>query len=223
MKTMLKFTLAMLFPVLVTVQASAADVTLPEVTEEGLHRVEDSKLAVVYADPAADLSVYDSVKILDAYVAFKKNWERKQRSSASSLATMVKPADMERMKADLAKEFRDVFTTVLTEGGYKVVDDTGENVLLVRPAVIDLDPRAPDTRSSSQSYTFVESAGEMTLYIELFDSQTSDLLAKAVDRKVDRNTGIYTWANPASNAAAARRIIRSWAEVLRDALDEARQ
>ena len=40
---------------------------LTETTLEGRQRVPDSKLAVVYADPDADLSVYDSVMILEAY------------------------------------------------------------------------------------------------------------------------------------------------------------
>ncbi len=35
----------------------------------------------------------------------------------------------------------------------------------------------------------------MTLYLELYDSETDDLLAKALDPKADRDTGIYAVAN----------------------------
>ena len=64
----------------------------------------------------------------------------------------------------------------------------------------------------------------MTLYIELYDSQTSDLMAKALDKRIDgRNSGFYTWANRATNAAAADRILKGWANILLDALNEAKQ
>jgi len=209
---------------LVAPVALAKSDSLPEVTEEGLHRVPDSKLAVVYAEPGADLSSYDSVKIVDVYVAFKKNWERDHNRSASSLSTRVKPQDMERIKASLAEQFHDVFSEVLTEGGYAVTEETGENILLVRPAIIDLDPEAPDIRSATATRTYTRSAGEMSLYIELYDSLTGDLIAKALDRQIDRsNADFMTWSNRASNSAAAKRILKGWAEILRDALDEARQ
>jgi len=197
---------------------------LPETTVDGLVRVPDSKLAIVYAEPGADLSAYDSVMILDTYVAFKKNWARDQRRSASSLSAAPRPDDIEKMKAVMAKEFNEVFSQVLSDGGYQVTDEAGENVLLVRPAIINLDATAPEVRTSTASRTYVASAGEMTMYIELYDSVTGDLIAKAIDRRVDNAMRTqYTWANPSSNAAASRRILRGWAEILRDALDEARQ
>ena len=43
---------------LLAVTAYAKKQELPEVTTDGLHRVPDSKLAVVYAEPGADLSPY---------------------------------------------------------------------------------------------------------------------------------------------------------------------
>ena len=211
--------LALLMLVSTSLQAKKEE--LPEVTVEGLHRVPDSKLAVVYADPGADLVPYKRVKLLDAYVAFRKNWERDQRRSAVS-RTGVSAKDMERIKTRMADEFRAVFTDVLESGGFPVVEETDEDVLLVRPAIVNLDPNAPDLRSAGRSYSYVTSAGEMTLYIELYDSQTGDLLAKAIDRKVDRDDGFYTWANSVSNKAAADRILKGWANILLDALNEAK-
>jgi hypothetical protein len=205
-------------------QVSAKNDDLPETTVEGLVRVPDSKLAIVYADPAADLSAYDSVMILEPYVAFKKNWARNQRSAAGSLSSAPKPADIERMKTLMASEFTEVFGQVLSDGGYTITEQSGESVLLVRPAIIDLDPAAPEVRSSTASRTYVRSAGEMSMYIELYDSLTGDLIAKALDRRADSSQVThYTWANPATNAAASRRILRGWAKILLDALDEARQ
>jgi len=206
---------------LATASAFAKDDELPDITEDGLHRVQDSRMAIVYADPEADLSGYDKVQLLDTYVAFKKNWERDQRSrSASSLQITSK--DVEQIKNRTAAEFRTVFTKVLQDGGYPVVEQAADDVLLLRPAIINLDVNAPDTMNAGRSRTYAESAGEMTLYIELYDSVTGDLIAKALDRKADTSTGFYTWTNSATNRAAADRILKGWAEILLTALNEAK-
>lgn len=220
-KTTLLFVSIALFAGTAIVQAKEPQ--LPPVTEDGLHLIPDTKMAIVYADPDADLGPYNRVMLMDAYVAFKKNWARDQRSrSATSFGP--RPKDMEKMKAQLAEEFQQVFATVLEGGGYPVVGEVGEDVLLVRPAIINLDPTAPETSEPGRRNNYVSSAGEMTLYIELYDSVTGDIIAKAMDRKADRrNDGFYTWANSVTNKAAAERILKGWATLLLGALDEAKQ
>jgi hypothetical protein len=196
---------------------------LPEVTEDGLHRVADSKMAIVYAEPGADLAQYQRVMLLEANVAFKKNWARDQRSSAASRVS-ISSRDIEKIKNNLAQEFDAVFRKTLEDGGYEVVEESDEDVLLVRPAIINLDVNAPDTMNASRSRSFTSTAGEMTLYIEIYDSVTGDLIAKAMDRKADTTRhGYYTWTNSVTNAAAARRILKGWAGILLDALNEAKQ
>jgi len=49
---------------LVAGQANAKQEELPEITVEGLHRVPDSKMAVVYAEPGVDLAQYQRIKLL---------------------------------------------------------------------------------------------------------------------------------------------------------------
>jgi hypothetical protein len=129
---------------------------------------------------------------------------------------------MEKMKARLVTEFNEVFTEVLQEGGgYEIVEEAAEDVLILRPAIINLTTNAPETMTSAGVRSYAESAGEMTLYLEAFDSQTNALIAKGMDRRRDRNSGWMTWQTSVSNKAAAKRILKGWAEVLRDALDEA--
>ena len=203
--------------------AIAKQEKLPEVTVDGLHRVPDSNMAIVYAEPGADLAQYQRIKLLDAYVAFRKNWERDQRSSAASRLS-VTSRDVEKIKNNLAQEFHAVFRKTLEDGGYEIVEESADDVLLVRPAIINLDVNAPDTMSAGRSRTFTSTAGEMTLYIEIYDSVTGDLIAKALDRRVDNSRqGFYTWTNSVTNTAAAKRILKGWASILLGALNEARQ
>ena len=189
-------------------------------TYDGLVLVPDSKVATAYVDPDADFSVYNKIMILDCYVAFRKNWQRDQKQSGSRIS--VSSGDMDKIKADVAELFREVFTEKLGEdGGYEIVEAAGDDVLLVRPAIIDLDVTAPDTMSAGRSRTYTSSAGAATIYIELFDSVTGDTLARAADRKSARNMGGYmSHSNSITNRAEARRMLGSWAQLLRDRLDE---
>ncbi len=196
----------------------------PEVTEDGLHRVHDSEMAIVYVEPGADFAPYKRVILLESTVAFKKNWARDQRSrSASKLSTSAR-VNTKKIKQELADEFETVFTEALRNGGYEVVEEAADDVLLIRPSIVNLDINAPETYGSGRSNTYTRSAGEMTLYIELFDSVTGDLLAKALDRGIDNpnDTGFYTWTNSQTNKAASVRILRGWADILLNALNEAR-
>lgn len=201
--------------------AMAKKQELPEYTEDGLKLIPDTKMAIVYADPDATLEGYDQVQLLDAFVAFKKNWARDQRSR-SAQPLRINSKDIEDIKTSLSELFGEVFRKELDEAGYTVTDEAGENVLLIRPAIINLDVNAPDTPGAGRSYSYTSSAGEMTLYLELFDSVTGDIIAKSLDRRVDNAFhGSYTWTNSVTNRAAAERILKGWAKVLTNALDEA--
>lgn len=194
---------------------------LPEVNDEGMELVENSELATVYADPGADLGIYNRFILLDATVAFKKNWQRDQNFPDP---LKVKDSDMVKIQQDVAQLFREVFTKELVDGGYTMADEPGPDVLLIKPAIVDLDVTAPDIQSSTRTYSYSRSAGEMTLKLELYDSVTDDMIVKATDRKRDYDSG-YTmrWRTSVSNRADAKRMMTAWAEALRDLLDEARK
>ncbi len=193
--------------------------SLPEVNDEGMVLVENSKLAVVYADPGADLGIYNRIWLMDAAVAFKKNWQRDQNRTSTF---KVKTRDMENIKERVATLFREVFTQQLLEGGYELVEEAGEDVLVVRPAIVDLDVVAPDIRSSTASSSYSQSAGEMTLRLELLDSETGDKIVEATDRKQDYWRGYMELRTRVSNYQDARNMMLPWAKALVEALDEAR-
>ncbi len=197
----------------------AAQDAAPEFTPDGLQLIDDTNLALVYAEPGADMSRYDKIFLDTPYVAFKKNWQREQNRKWQN--KRVSADDMERIKTELASLFMEVFTATLSDGGYRLVTEAGDDVLLIRPAIINLDVVAPDTNSPGITRSYSETAGEMTLYMELYDSVTGDLIAKALDRKRDRVTGYFQWRNKVSNRAAADRILKVWANVLKEGLDDA--
>lgn len=197
----------------------AARADFPQETLDGLQLVRETNLAMVYAEPGVNLSHYNRIYLEDAYIAFRKNWQSSQNKVVPGKVTA---SDMAKIKAELALLFRDVFSKTLEDAGYELVSERAEDVLLIKPAIINLDIIAPGTTTAIDSQTYSESAGEMTLYLELYDSLTDDLIAKALDRQVDRKTGYFQWQNRVSNRAAANRIMQVWANVLKEGLDVAR-
>jgi len=197
------------------------DDTLPKVLKDGLHLQENTKAKAVYALPGASLEQYDEVWLVDAYVQFAKNWQRNFNLNEISLVGQVSNKDMQTMQTEMANEFKKVFTKVLTDKGHKVVTEAGKNVLVVRPAILNLDPTAPDLNRGWET-SVVSSAGSMTLYMELYDSTTNTLLARIIDPQYDREA-LAEQANKVTNTAAADRILRGWAELLAEHLGSAQK
>ena len=195
-----------------------AEEALPDMTFDGLKRVDSDRVATAYIDPDADFSVFRRVAILDPHVAFRANWQRDQNRNRR---TNIRSSDMERIKADVAQLFRTVFTERLEAAGYQVVTVANEDVLVLRPAIIDLDITAPDVRRAGRSRTFAASTGAATLFLELVDSLSGAPLGRAVDRQAARRAGgTLNWSNRVTNSAEARRVVGRWADLLVEFLQE---
>lgn len=187
---------------------------------DGLQLVEKDSRGEIYANPDVDWSVYTEIQLLDATVAFRRNWKRDQNRYDPF---KVKTADVERIKQQLSEQFREVFSVQLTkDGGYTLAEAAGPSVLTIEPAIVDLDIAAPDTMQAYNSKAFTDSSGRMTLKLELYDSVTGELLATASDRRQSPYRGYMQWTTSVSNRADAQRMLQQWAEGLRKRLDEAR-
>lgn len=200
--------------------AFAAD-KLPETSSDGLQLQKSKKVRILYAKPGASLKSYGRVMILDCFVEFQKNWQREYNLEEVGLSGRVTDKDADAIKQRLAKEFKEVFTKRLAKKGHVVVDAPAPDVLLLRPALINVEITAPQTRMAGRSREFIRSAGSMTLVLELYDSSTSTLLARVIDPQTDVQP-FPTEANRATNKFAADDILRRWADLLASHLGEAK-
>jgi len=200
--------------------AIAAKDPPPEVSPEGLQLTKSTKNRLVYVKPGATLSQYERVAILDPLVEFEKDWQDDYNRSRTGLAGRVSDDDVAKMKERLGAEFKKVFTDELQgEGGYQVVDVAAPDVLVLRPALVNVEVNAPDVMTAGIEHTVVRSAGQMTLYLELWDSASNTLLARVMDAQADPDT-MAQMGGRVTNKAAADRILRKWAKELREHLDE---
>jgi hypothetical protein len=186
---------------------------------DNLVAVDDAQLAAAFIDPNADFSVFKRAMILDTFVSFRSGWERDQRRGTRS--SRISARDIERIKTRVSELFNSVLIESLeADDGFEIVSEPDYDVLLIRAAIIDLDVTAPDTSSAGRSRTYTADSGAATLYIELYDSVSGQIIGRAIDRQAARNPGsMMRWSNRASNTADARRVFLGWANTLRGFLD----
>ena len=197
---------------------AAASSKIPDVTDDGLHRIPDSDVTAVFTLPEADFSQYKKLMMLDAEVSFRRGWEREQRYSSYN---RVSKRDIQQIKDSAAKKLREVFMQVLQEeGGYQFVNEPDYDVLLLRPSLVNLDIKAPVTQSSTRISTYSSSAGSVSLVLELNDSVTGQLLARAMDKEKARRGREFQLTTSVQNNRESERIFRKWAELLRQGLDD---
>jgi len=193
----------------------------PPSVVDGLRLRTNTGSSLVYVKPGATFGKYDKVAILDCFVEFDKNWQSNYNSSQDDPSNFVSAADMTRITKELATEFKRIFTRELQAGGYQVVTSAAPDVLVLRPAIINLRVTAPDLMTPGISATVVSSAGSATLYLELWDSVSNTLLARAMNAQADQGFGGEV-ANSVTNTQAADFILKGWADNLRKHLEAAR-
>jgi hypothetical protein len=188
-------------------------------SEEGLSKIAVKGLDVVYARPGATLAGYTGIMLRPIPVAFRRDWEKQ---SAPGSRTPIKAADSQRIKDNLSAAVREEVVRQLSDGGYKLVDAPGSDVLDVEMSIIDLDVAAPDIQSAGRVTTFAVSAGEMTLVAALRDSASGAIVMRIFDRAQARESFRPQRITSVDNAAEARDAARGWAKALRKELDLAR-
>ena len=194
----------------------------PQTTKDGLVLKVHTKQRLVWVKPGANFSKYDRVMILDCYVAMQKDWQQNYNANVGAdLDAMVTDADVQHIETSLAAEFKKVFTTELQKGGYQVTNKPAPDVLLLRPAIINVQVTAPDLMTAMMDVNVITSAGSGTFYLELWDPSTHTLLARAMDAEADQQP-FAQQANAVTNQAAADVILRNWADVLVRHLDATR-
>jgi hypothetical protein len=183
-------------------------------------RIESKAVDAAYRRPEAKMSVYSKVLLRPIEVQFAKNWD--PSSGGSALYRMNEP-DREKIKAELAGVFAEVFKKELEKGGYPLVAQAGEDVLEIQAAIVNLYITAPDVsmETSGRTRVYTSDAGSMTLIMQLHDSVTGQLLARAYDRR-DGGPDTWQWTTSVTNTAEAKRIIGAWATALRKAFDASR-
>jgi hypothetical protein len=186
----------------------------------GLQEVISAEFDILYIKPGFQPGNYGKLAIAEPQIAMDESWERKYSKDLSA-------RDLKRIEASATKILREQFGEKLGTGnGYAIVEKPGVDngarntgVLLLKPAMLDLHLNAPDLATPGLKDEWVRSAGYATLYLDLYDAATGELLLRVIDRGEARERLQLYEGTRATNNFDLRLLIGRWAKALRKHLD----
>jgi len=214
---------------LVLVSLSAACATGPAPTPsisptaepslDGLYPVDNSVLQFAEAKRELDLSGYEAFILGPVEVAYQKEPGARTPMSGESNFALD-----ERQMTTLKEVFREEIERALTEDdGYELVTESGPRVLRIDAYLIDLIVRFDANATVGRNRAFANSYGEVTMILELRDSQSGEILARVADRRdPTRNTNEVVEVRQTFVRSDVTRMFRHWGTTLRERLDAVR-
>lgn len=190
-----------------------------EVSFDGLHKYDNTRVDMAWAVPDLDLSSYTKILPVNAGVEYR---EVKDRGSTFTARSRGGPYFID----DKARaEFEALVDKIIKEelqksNRFDIVDEPGPNTLVVSGRLLNVTSQVPPDPIGGRSRIYLSSVGDATLVLEVRDSETNRILARAVDRRAaERIGGSFTQSNSVTNTAEIRRLLRYWGSLVREALE----
>jgi hypothetical protein len=188
--------------VLVVAACAALIAGCVKTTVESYVSVPGSRADSAYFKPGVDFSRYTRLQPVPLEIYYYEG-------SASP-----DPDDLDRLR----QIFRNAFLGKLGDD-YELVDAPGPDVLHVRASLVDLESSSvPEDLPIKGRAASLVAAGQLSFFMELADSQSGEVLARAGDKEKAPTpiAGAATGPDWARTEEAADR----WAQMFRDFLDE---
>jgi Protein of unknown function (DUF3313) len=195
----------------------AADRPPEEITADGLARVPSRSVGGVYRAPEASFLQYRRIILEPPSISFIKDWREKHPD--------VTDAEFNRIRAESVKLFRDEFAREFVERGpYTFADDPAPDVLLVVPAIEELDIVAPDSNDAASTNSYTSGPVTMKVTGDLRDSSTGKVVGRVIILPSGERYPFNEMrlANRATNAHDQRQVFAKWARLVREALNVAK-
>ena len=191
-----------------------------EPTHDGLYPVKNSRMDVAWARPDFDITPYSKIKLASVGIEYRPGGEEGTTYYATSNADHFALTD--EQKAGFEEAIREGFLRQLKMGeNYELVDEAGPDVLLVIGGLLDVVSYVPpDLQSVGRSDVYLSRVGEATLVLEIRDSVSNTVVARAIDKRAAENAAqSLTVSNRVTNSAEVRRMADHWGRILREGLD----
>ncbi len=197
----------------VVAQAPLEAGSAAEITEDGLHRVDQSVMDAAWVKPGLDLTPYRQILVMPAGVSFRSIPESENRVSNRESRTEYPLSDEAKIM------FRRVFEEAFEEDfaavePYELSKVPGRDVLMVQGFLVDFVSGIPPERDLDPE-SRLTLRWEATIILELRDSMSNEMLARTVEReRFERLTGA------ARVREVGQRLMGRWSRLLRTRLEE---
>lgn len=187
-------------------------------TNDGLARVPARSIGGVYRLPEASFIPYRRVMVEPPSISFIKDWRKNHPE--------VDNAEFTRMLQETVTLFREEFTREFVElGSYTIAEDPAPDVLLVIPAIEELNIVAPDAGDGPGQQTYTPIPVTMKITGDLRDAATSKLVGRVIMYQNEHRAfgEVHMQiANRVTNAHEQRLAYSKWSRLVREAIDVAK-
>lgn len=184
---------------------------------DGMYRVSGSVTDAAWMRPDVDLSAYSKIMLQGVGITYRPGGvPGRFYDSSRDEHFIVTDEQKKRFQALVRKAFQE---ELAKSTRYEIVSEPGPDVLLIRGGLLDVVSYVPpDPIGTTDIY--LSRVAEVTLVLEIRDSLSGAVVARAVDRRAaeDRARG-FRKSNRVTNTAEVRRVILRWATLLRERLD----
>lgn len=189
-----------------------------EMTFDGLYPVKGGTSDAAWANPDADLSQYSKIMLQGVGIEYRPGGESGKFYQASRSGDHYEVSD--KQKERLEELVRESFLKELGKSErFTIVSEPGPDVLLILGGLLDVVSFVPP-ETAGRNEVFLSRVGEATLVLEIRDSESNAIIARAVDRRAAEDSGRgFSRSNRVLNASQVRQTINVWARRLREGLD----
>ncbi len=190
-----------------------------EVSFDGLHKFDNARVDMAWAVPDLNLSGYTKILPANAGIEYAQATNMGDTPEARSRGGPFIIDDESRARFEALVD--DIFMEELQKSNrFDVVDEPGPDVLVVEGILLNVTSHRPPDPVGGRSYVYVGAYVEASLALEVRDSETNRILARAVDRRAaSTRAGAYSHNNVARTTEEVGVLIRFWGSRLREALE----
>jgi hypothetical protein len=182
-----------------------------EINIEGLQQVPARNFEAAFLRPGVTFANYGKLMVDELELAFRTpDREQNQFPLGEDQKT--------RFRAGMATAFGEELGKL---EAVEVVTEPGPDVLALRVRVQDIVARAPGRRvgGGGRAGFALETVGEMTLVLELKDSQSDEVLVRVFDRQAAEGAAMVSGEGVVSTWEGVDRIVAAWAARAREGLE----
>ena len=182
-----------------------------EVNIEGLQQVPARNFEAAFLRPGVTFADYSKLKVDELELAFRTpDREQNQFPLGEDQKT--------RFRAAMATAFGEELGKLQN---VEIVTAPGPDVLALHVRVQDIVARAPGRRvgGAGRAGFALETMGELTLVLELRDSQSDEVLARVFDRQAVEGAAMVSGDSVVSTWQGVERLVGRWALRTREGLE----
>jgi len=163
-------------------------------------------------------TVSENGNVDSAYIAVNADFSKYNQLLADEMGIFF-PADSNTTPKDIQRIrqiFRSAFIAELQ--GYKIVDEPSPNTMKVQASLVDLRNSSGSLMSLSREVRDIASSGELLFLMEMRDSESNTVLARAADSA--QTPTFAASAGSTTDWSSVESAAQHWAALFRQFLDQ---